>query len=91
MCIGFGLCDMFVETDVQLQFYRVVTEFVWFSKRITSLNSFSTATLRTVHFHVTLGHTEDRKAELASDLIRSLLTSGRIEICRAFEGTDAVV
>ena len=43
MCIGFGLCNMFVvEADLQLQFYRVVPGFVGFSKRLTLLNSFST-------------------------------------------------
>ena len=42
MCIGFGLCDMFViEADIQLQFYRMVTEFVWFLVRTATSWCFS--------------------------------------------------
>ena len=36
MSIGFGLFGMFViEADIQLQFCRVVNEFVWFWMRTT--------------------------------------------------------
>ena len=44
MYIGFGLFDMFVvEADVQLQFYRMVTEFVLFLRRTAISRCFHVA------------------------------------------------